>query len=174
MTAARGEWLKLATLPAVPLTVALTWAVTALLRLAPAADPIAYARAGFVVLGVLAATSEYAGGQVRTTLTCTPRRAALHAVKAVVLALATAPVAVVTVALAGAGNPVHLVLVTVLGAAAGIVLRHALAAVTVLLGYYYAAGPLLAGRVDDSLWLPAAWAAGAQALAVVTFVRRDA
>lgn len=174
MTVARGEWLKLATLPAIPLTVALTWAVTGLLSLAADVDPVDYTRAGFVVLGVLAATSEYADGQIRTSLTCAPRRIRLHAVKAGVLALATAPVAAVTVALAGTGNPAHLVLVTVLSAAAGTVVRHALAAVTVLLGYYYAVGPLLAGRVDDALWLPAAWTAGAQALAVVTFARRDA
>lgn len=173
MTTARAELLKLATLPALALTVALTWAVTTLIALV-GQDPVPLARAGFLVLGVLAATSEYDGGQIHTTLLCTPRRARLQLTRTLVLTLATVPVAVVTVLIAGTGNPVYLVLTTVLAAAVGTLLRHALAAVVVVLGYYYVLGPFVRDRFDDSLWLPAGWTVVALIAATVAVSRRDA
>lgn len=176
MSTARAELLKLATLPALLLTVALTWAVTTLITLAAVGDPdpVPLARAGFLVLGVLAASSEYEGGQLRTTLLGTPRRARLQLVKALVLALVAGPVAIVTVLIAGTGNPGHLVLITLIAAGVTTVLRHALAGVVVTIGYYFVLSPLLHDRVDDSLWLPVCWALGIGLAATVTVVHRDA
>ena len=176
MNTARAELLKLATLPALALTVALTWAVTLLMALVArdGPDPVPLARAGFLVLGVLAATAEYDDGQRHTTLLCTPRRARLQLTRTLVLALAAVPVAVVTVLIARTGSPVYLVLTTVLAAAVGTLLRHALAAVVVVLGYYYVLGPFVRDRFDDGLWLPAGWAAVAVLAATVAVVRRDA
>jgi hypothetical protein len=170
VSTARAELIKLVTLPALPLTVLLTWAVTAVLGLAPDAGPIRYARAGFVVLGVLAVTSEYDGGQLRTSLLCMPRRLKLLAVKVLVLGLASVPAAVVTVLIARAGDAAHLVSTALLAAAVATVLRGAVPAVAVLLGYYYVLVPLLRDPVGDSVWLPVA----ALLVAAVTFVRRDA
>jgi ABC-2 type transport system permease protein len=170
VSTARAELIKLVTLPALPLTVLLTWAVTAALALLPDAGPIRYARAGFVVLGVLAAASEYDGGQLRTSLLCTPRRLRLLAVKMLVLGLATVPVAVVTVLVAGGGAPLRLVSTVLLAAAVATVLRSAVAAVAVLLGYLYLLVPFVELPIDDGLWLPAA----ALVVAGVAFVRRDA
>ena len=170
MSTVRAELIKLVTLPALPLTVLLTWAVTAVLGLAPDAGPIRYARAGFVVLGVLAVTSEYDGGQIRTSLLCTPRRLELLAVKALVLGLTTTPAAVVTVLIAGTGDAVQLVSTALLAAAVATVLRGAVPAVAVLLGYYYVLVPFLRDPVDDGPWLPVA----ALLVAAAVFVRRDA
>lgn len=175
MTTARAELLKLVTLPALALTVGLTWGLTALLALvAGDADPIPYVRAGFLVLGVLAASSEYEGGQLRTTLLCVPRRLRLQGVKALVLGLATLPVAVVTVLVAGTGDPGYLIVITLLAAGVATLLRHAVAAVVVVLGYYYVLGPFVRDRFDDGLWLPAAWTLTVLLAATAAVVRRDA
>ena len=175
MNTARAELLKLASLPAVALAAGLTWGLTALLALvADGTDPIPYVRAGFLVLGVLAASSEYEGGQLRTTLLGTPRRARLQVVKALALALVATPVAVVTVLIAGTGDAAYLVLVTLLAAGVTTVLRHALAGVVVVLGYYYVLGPFVRDRFDDGLWLPAAWTLAVLLAAAAAVVRRDA
>lgn len=175
MSTARAELLKLVTLPALALTVGLTWALTASLRLvAGGADPIPFARAGFLVLGVLAAASEFDGGQLRTTLLGTPRRVRLQVVKALVLVLATLPVAAVTVLVAGTGDPVRLVLTTLLAAGVATVVRHPVAAVVVVFGYYYVLGPFVRDRFADGLWLPAAWTLAALLAGTVAVVRRDA
>jgi ABC-2 type transport system permease protein len=78
------------------------------------------------------------------------------------------------VLIAGTGDPAYLVLTTVLAAAVGTLSRHALAAVVVVLGYYYVLGPFVRDRVDDSLWLPAGWTVVAVLAATVAVVRRDA
>lgn len=176
MNTARAELLKLATLPAVLLTVALTWAVTLLIVLAAAGDPdpVPLVRAGFLVLGVLAASSEYEGAQLRTTLLGTPRRVHLQLVKTLVLALAAVPVAVVTVLIAGTGDAAYLVVITLIAAGVATVLRHALAGIVVVLGYYFVLSPFLRDRVDDSPWLPVCWALGVLLAATVTVARRDA
>jgi len=196
VNATRAELIKLVTLPALSLTVVLTWAVTAALVLALDAGPesIRYARAGFVVLGALAAASEYDDGQLRTSLVCSPRRLELLAVKALVLGLAATAVAVVTVLIAGAGDVLiagagdvliagagdiliagagdvaELVLTVLLAAAVATVLRGAVPAVAVILGYYYVLGPFVEDWLVDGPWLPAA----AFLIAAATFVRRDA
>lgn len=150
MTAAvHAELRKLASLPAIWWTVALSTAVTALLTTGHV-DPVGYAQVGFLLLGALATTSEYAG-QAATSLLCVPGRVQLLAAKAVSLALLTIPVAT-TVALIG-GSParagVYLVLTALFAAATGVLLRGGVATVAVLLGHYVVAGPLLGAD-----WLP--------------------
>ncbi len=175
MSAARAELLKLATLPALALTAGLTWGLTVLLALvAEGADPIPYARAGFLVLGVLAASSEYEGGQLRTTLLCVPRRARQQLARALALALVATPVAVVTVLIAGTGDAAYLVLITLLAAGVATLLRHAVAGVVVVLGYYFVLGPFVRDRFDGGLWLPAAWTLAVLLAAALAVARRDA
>ena len=176
MSTARAELLKLLTLPALALTVALTVAVTVLLAAASAggAELIPYARAGFLVLGVLAATSEYDDGQIRTTLLGTPGRLPWQLVRTAVLAAAATPVALTVVLVAGAGSPGYLVLTALIGASAGTVLRRPLPAIVLLFGYYYALGPVLRPRVDDGLWLPVGWTVAAVLAASWSLTRRDA
>jgi ABC-2 type transport system permease protein len=170
LAAARAELIKLVTLPALALTVVLTWAVTAGLALLPEPGEtgIRYARAGFVAFGALAAASEYAGGQLRSSLLCLPRRLELQAVKVLVLALAVLPVAVVTVLLAGTGDVLPLALAALFASAVATLLRGAVPAVAVVLGYYYVLDPFV--RFEPGPWLPA----GALVAAAVVFARRDA
>ncbi|MEU7885033.1 hypothetical protein AB0B54_06000 [Microbispora bryophytorum] len=138
---------------------------------------IGYAQAGFVVLGVLAACSEYTGGQIRTTLTAMPRRALQLTAKHLALAIVVFPAAASTAAsgvvltagvLGGTAAPVtsdhvagalsgvtaYLALTTLIGAAVGALVRRTLAAVVVLLGYLFVAGPLLRDHVPAAKYLP--------------------
>ncbi|MDR7275462.1 hypothetical protein [Catenuloplanes atrovinosus] len=183
-----AESMKLWTLPSLRLTVLLTLASTGLLRWAagePGALPLTYTQAGFLILGVLAASSEHeAGGQFRSTLLAVPRRAPLLAAKAVTLAAATLPAAAAAALTCGLGVPAtaYLVLTTLLAAASTVVIRHAVPAVLPLLLVYFIASPLLRDRLAD--WLPGdpgdlgpalpAWTLTAAAIAAVTFHRRDA
>ncbi|MEV4198273.1 hypothetical protein [Micromonospora globbae] len=211
MNVARAELRKLLTLPSLRLTALLTWAATLLLayayayadRDAPLGDaalaPLGYTQAGFLVLGVLAAASEYEeGGQIHTTLLAMPRRLPLHVVKALTLGAVTLPVAAVTAATstlpAGGATwtpaaTAYLTLTTLLAAAVAGVVRRAVPAAILLLGLYFIAGPLLRARPGGiAAYLPdtaaldpprgaaatVAWTAAALALAALTFHRRDA
>ena len=164
----RAEILKLVTLPASGGTVLAAWFVAAGLAVVPNANPIAYAQAGFVVLGVLAVTSEYSGGQVRTSLISVPRRVGLMAAKGLALTSAAAPAAAVSVLVsrlvrpAATGSGVasgigYLTLVALLSAAVAALTRRSLPALTVLLGWFFIATPLLrehvppAGRPSEPL-----------------------
>ncbi|MEU6425539.1 ABC transporter permease [Microbispora sp. NPDC046973] len=189
-----AELSKLVSLPATWLTLGGTLVLNALLAIAftiaglrgatgtrSAADiglaSIGYAHAGFVILGVLAACSEYAGGQIRTTLTAMPRRALQFTAKHVALAIVVLPAAAVTAAsgvalaagaLGGTAAPVtsarvaeplsgataYLALTTLIGAAVGALARRTLAAVVVQLGYLFIAGPLLRDHVSAAKYLP--------------------
>jgi ABC-2 type transport system permease protein len=212
----KAEVRKLLTLPSLRLTVVLTWAGAVLMALLPAAAALGYVQSGFLVLGVLAAASEYqAGGQIRTTLLAMPRRLPLQGVKVAALTVVTLPVAaaaalVVTVlppwaaghpALTGpvAGDAAratgYLVLTTLLAAAVGGLVRHAVPAVLVVLSCYFVAGPILRARSgglaawlpDSAAWLTgpgrlpgmgltaaAMWTAAAVMAAALAFHRRDA
>ncbi|MEV5768001.1 hypothetical protein AB0L34_25975 [Micromonospora sp. NPDC052213] len=214
MNSARAELRKLLTLPSLRLTALLTWTATLLLtfvyasaesRGEPLGDdaalaPLGYTQAGFLVLGVLAAASEYQeGGQIRTTLLATPRRLPLQAVKALALGAVTLPVAVATAATstlpAGGATwmpaaTAYLTLTTLLGAAVASVVRRAVPAVILLLGLYFIAGPLLRARPGTiaAAYLPDTaalnpsrgaaatiiWTLSALTLAALTFHRRDA
>ncbi|MEV4810889.1 hypothetical protein [Micromonospora avicenniae] len=213
MNIARAELRKLLTLPSLSLTALLTWTANLLLTYAYASAesrgeppddaaaliPLGYTQAGFLVLGVLAAASEYQGGnQVHTTLLAMPRRLPLQAVKALALAALALPVAAATAAVSAlpAGGAtwvpaatVYLTLTTLLGAAVAGVVRRAVPAVVLLLGLYFIAGPLLRAQSGTSAaYLPdtaaldpyrgaaatIVWTLSALTLAALTFHRRDA
>lgn len=188
-----AEASKLATLPAVRWTLLATGALSILFtvlfsvvykRTTPASslslldvtvEPIPYVQAGFLILGVLAITSEHAG-TIRTTLTTTPQRVRVYLTKAGALTLYTLPAAVVISAISvvigrtilgdTAGVPatgavlerlatvsVYLVLVALIAYAVATVLRRELAAVALVLGYFFIAGPLLRQHATLN-WLP--------------------
>ncbi|WP_169978865.1 ABC transporter permease [Microbispora sp. H10836] len=138
---------------------------------------ISYAQAGFVILGVLAACSEYTGGQIRTTLTAMPRRALQFTAKHLALAIVVFPAAAITAAsgvaltagvlgdtaapvtsgrVAGAlsGVTAYLALTALISAAVGALVRRTLAAVVVLLGYFFIVGPLLRDHTPAAKYLP--------------------
>ncbi|MCY7567925.1 ABC transporter permease [Bacillus safensis] len=125
-----------------------------------------YLQAGFIILGVLAACSEYMGGQIRTTLTTIPWRGFQLSTKYLALAIVTIPMAFMIVgsgvlyafimlkdtalvieidvmikALVGATG--YLTLTTLLSAAIGSLFRRTTPALAVLLGHYFIVGPLL-------------------------------
>ncbi|MEU4555378.1 hypothetical protein [Micromonospora violae] len=212
MNTVRAELCKLLTLPSLRLTALLTVAANLLLTYAyataesrgePLGDdaalaPLGYSQAGFLVLGVLAAASEYQeGGQLRTTLLAMPRRLPLQGAKALALAALTLPVAAATAATStvpadGVGwvpaATGYLTLTTLLGAAVAGVVRHAVPAVVLLLGLYFIAGPLLRAKLSSSAaYLPdtaaldpsggaaatITWTLAALMLAALTFHVRD-
>jgi hypothetical protein len=214
--AARAEFLKLLTLPALYLAVLGTWTLTLVvdgaLIAAATQDPsgagsaldgglgtVGYAQAGFLVLGALAVTSEYQGGQIRTSLICVPRRAELLVIRGIVLALACVPVAATTViasvllARAGPTTPAavspmaqaigYLILTSVFASAVASLIRSTLPTIAVLLGYYFVAGPLiraLGPGAEHTAWGPdrpqaaVAWTLVTITAAAITFRRRDA
>ncbi|MBM0231133.1 hypothetical protein JNW91_04105 [Micromonospora sp. STR1_7] len=213
MNTVRAELRKLLTLPSLRLTVLLTWTANLMVTYAYAAAesrgesigdnaalaPLGYTQAGFLVLGVLAAASEYQeGGQIRTTLLAMPRRRHLQAAKALALAALTLPVAAATAATStlpadGAtwtpAATAYLTLTTLLGAAVAGVVRRAVPAVVLLLGLYFIAGPLLRARsaasasylpdtaaLDPSRGATASiiWTLSALTLAALSLHRRDA
>lgn len=128
---ARAELTKLATLPSIVLTVAATVVATTGLSYIAARsvrgaldsgsglvvqpftpesagfDALGFGQVGMIALGVLAMSSEYTGGQIRSSLASVPSRGLLLAVKAAVLALVAVlvavPTAVASFALAQAG-----------------------------------------------------------------------
>jgi ABC-2 type transport system permease protein len=191
----RAEVIKLVTLPAVFVTVLTAGIVSAALSVVPDADVVGYAQAGFVVLGVLAVTSEYSGGQVRTSLVSVPRRIELLTAKALALTSASVPAAAVIMTAsrlvarfttAQRAGPLtasrivaavaYLALVALLAAGVAALTRRTTPALVVLLGYFFVAAPLLrehappAGRVSAPL---VAGTLVAVAAAMVTFHARD-
>lgn len=118
----RSEITKLMTLRSILVTIGITVACVATLgyvygrstrSLIDAGDPavagfnsasaglnaISYGQIGIIVLGVLVATSEYAGGQIRVSLAAVPNRNLFLTAKATALLLASLAVAVPTVVL---------------------------------------------------------------------------
>ncbi|MDU4697397.1 MAG: ABC transporter permease [Paenibacillus sp.] len=125
-----------------------------------------YLQVGFMILGILAASSEYNGGQIRTTLAAMPWRGLQFTTKHIALAIITIPAAFLMVAssllytwirvregaagfeidamievLAGATG--YLTLSTLLSAAIGALLRRTTPALVILLGYDFIISPLL-------------------------------
>lgn len=131
-----------------------------------------YLQAGFVMLGILAACSEYAGGQIRTTLTTMPWRGAQLFAKHLALAIITIPAAFIMVA-SGVlytfimmrdtvavieidtiiktviGATGYLTLTTLLSSAMGAVLRRTTPALVIMLGYYYVVSPLVSDYLSS-------------------------
>ena len=237
----RSEWTKLRTLRStwwctavyVLVVGSFAWLAAATTRSAPTADSavgvvltgFAFGQVVLVVLGVLAVTSEFAGGSALSSLVAVPRRTRLLAAKTVVV---TAWAALVTVLLVAgcvlaartlvavpggvsSGDPEVLrsaglqvagaVLVTVLAAGLGAVLRSTAGALGLGVALVFVGPPALAlagGRTAELLSqaLPAlrvgedsflavpttwpvglavagAWAAGAWAAGAVLLERRD-
>ncbi|WP_229071148.1 hypothetical protein [Actinoplanes sp. DH11] len=161
----RAEVAKLGTLPSVWITLTLTWAVTLLLRLAELPGSVlVHTQAGFLVLGVLAATQEHdRGRQIHATLLAMPRRATLTMAKALALLALTVPFAAVTAATAGApGAAGYLTFATLAACGAGLILRHGVVAAGVVLTAYLIVVPLVRARLPDvAAVLPAGPVTGA-------------
>lgn len=183
-----AETAKLWSLPAAHLTVLGTVVASAVLAIAFGVAgstgvldiglaPVGYGQAGFVVLGVIAVTSEYSGGQIRTTLTAMPRRITQHLAKLVSLTLFAVTAAVVTVVtdvvVAGfvvgdegvlppfaaalravSGAAAYLTLTALLSAAVATVVRRTVPAVAGMLVHYFVIGPLLRDRAGFAAYLP--------------------
>lgn len=124
-----------------------------------------YLQAGFIILGIIAACSEYIGGQIRTTLATIPWRGIQLSMKHLALAIITVPAAFIiaasgvlytfmmmrdtaavieidTMIEAVAGATGYLTLTTLLSAAIGALLRRTTPSLVGLLGYYYIVSPL--------------------------------
>lgn len=183
-----AETTKLWSLPATHLTALGTLVASAMLAIAFGAAgrpggttvldaglaPAGYTQMGFIILGVVAVTSEYSGGQLRTTLTAMPRRTTQHLAKLVSLAQFALLAAVITVlasivvagvvvgdqaslteALRGIGGAAgYLTLTTLLSAAVAAIVRRTIPALAGLLVHYFIAGPLLRDRTDFATYLP--------------------
>lgn len=136
---------------------------------------LAFAQLAFGVLGVLAISSEYGTGAIRTTFAVAPRRRHVLAAKAGVLALVTVPLALVvsfasfqigqallgstggsvTLSTPGAltavlGSAGYLVAITLLGFGLGAVIRHSAGAISALTSLVLVV-PMITGA------LPAPW-----------------
>jgi len=189
--ALHAEVLKLLSLPGTYFTLLGTLGVSVILAIAfsrQGVSPVGYAQAGFIVLGVIAVTSEYSGGQIHRTLTALPRRIALHLSKMAALLIVAVPAAGLTALVCGplseaAGASAYLALTTVLAAAVATVLRRSVPAVAGLLGYYFIAGPLLRDRAAFAAYLPdlgshhlvvLGWVLLAVGVSAMVFRRRDA
>ncbi|MGW4498228.1 hypothetical protein ACWENR_06370 [Micromonospora sp. NPDC004336] len=181
---AAAELIKLRTLPAVAGTVGATvLGVPGLALVLDAATPeppgnpaasatdvaiqaIGYGQVGLILLGVLAAATEYSGRQIHTTVRSVPDRPLLAAGKVVAhvaVAAATAVLAVVALAFLGgrgapagplAGAAAYLLLISMLAYAVALLTRDAVTALAIMLGFVYVASPLLARVTTVAGYLP--------------------
>ncbi|PZG21289.1 ABC transporter permease [Micromonospora craterilacus] len=188
--AVSAELIKLCGLPAVLAatlgTVAAATVISAALAASPMdpAEPTAivrqavpYLQVGTIVLGILSAGTEYAGGQIRTTLTALPDRPLLLAGKAIAYLLWAAGTAAAALAAglltagttlavrdvpgSAAGTPWtivgaagYLVLIGLLGQAVAVLTRSLVPALVVLLGLLLVVSPLLGGVTEQARYLP--------------------
>lgn len=137
---------------------------------------ISYIQAGFIILGITASCSEYAGGQIRATFTAMPRRSLQLVAAHLALTIIVIPAAIITAAsgvliavivldasasfdpgsavsiLAGVTG--SLCLTTLISAAIGVLLRRTLPAAAVVLGYYFIVGPLLREHTSYAKYFP--------------------
>jgi hypothetical protein len=144
-------------------------------------DGFAFAQLAFGVLGVLAVSSEYGTGMIRTTFTAAPRRGGVLAAKGLVvgavslvlgegfafaafllaqrmlaphgLAISMADPGVLRAVTAAGG---YLMALALLGLGLGAVVRHTAGAVTLLFGLVFLA-PVLAEAVSHDGSPPSAW-----------------
>ncbi len=183
--AVRAESSKLWSLQAIWLLLAGTLAVTIVLSIAFAANAqfgpgsvnvldygvvaIGWTQVGFFLVGVIAATSEYIGGQIRTTLIATPDRvgqrlAATIALAPVVFVAGTMTVIIsITTVLLTTGMSLpdvdlalaaqltlsaaaYLTLMALLSSALGFLIRKAIPAAAILLVYLLIVSPFLQGH----------------------------
>ncbi len=189
-----AELIKLRTLPAVVLAAVgtvLAGGAVAVLLAASAAEysadlstvelalrAVPFVQVGIVLLGVLPAGHEYAGGQFRTSLVAVPGRWRFAAAKAVAAVSVLAVVAVVGVAaslggatlglrLAGGaptgdgvavwpllGACAYLTLVGLLSHAVAVLVRHLVPALVAMLTVVLVVSPLLGTMTEQARWLP--------------------
>jgi ABC-2 type transport system permease protein len=150
----------------------------------PTFDPISASTGGYVlaqlalgVLGVLAVTSEYSTGMIRTTFTAAPQRRAVIAAKAVVFGAASFAIGAVmslftflvgqailghrgvSLGAPGAlrvviGIGLYLALLGILAVGLGTIIRRSAGAIAVLIGVLFvlpALTPLLPGSIRDTV-----------------------
>jgi hypothetical protein len=169
---------KLITLPSLAVTVALTWAVTGLLRMAgPPGGVVPYAQVGVLVLGALAAGHEYqGGGQIRASLLAVPRRAVLAVAKPVALVVTAGPAVLGAALLAGEpGATGGLLLDLLLAAGVATIVRHPVGATAGTLIAYRMVVPLIRAHLPELALPPGpVWSAAIVAGAAVIFCRREA
>jgi integral membrane protein len=172
MAVIAAEWRKLG-LPGIWLVAALTvagsWGLTALMSRSDSPEQAlhtvpGFAVLGFILLGVMAATGEYAGRQIATTCTAMPRRLPVLAAKLLTvtatLAIAATPAAggmrllVPDVECSVPGVVTHFVAMGLMGYAAALVLRQLVPALTTALVLLVLAGPVLQPLTRLVDWLP--------------------
>ncbi|MFI5490795.1 hypothetical protein [Micromonospora echinaurantiaca] len=182
---AAAELIKLRTLPAVAAAVGATLlGVPGLALVLQAAAPkppgdaaasaatdagiqaIEYGQVGLILLGVLAAATEYSGRQIHTTLKSVPDRPLLAAGKTVAHLMTAAVTAVLAVAALASvseretsigpllGAVAYLLLISVLAYAVALLTRDVLAALVIMLGLVYVASPLLTRVTTAARYLP--------------------
>ncbi|GIJ35979.1 hypothetical protein ACIBQ2_28045 [Micromonospora sediminimaris] len=138
---------------------------------------VPYLQAGTISLGVLAVGTEYADGQIHTTLLCVPDRLAVPAAKTIAylawaagtvvaalavglltarIALATRDVPVVTDGFPWTvvGAAVHLALIGLLGLAFAALLRAVVSALVVTLSLVLVVSPVLDAVTPHARYLP--------------------
>ncbi|SJN12076.1 ABC transporter integral membrane protein [Leucobacter sp. 7(1)] len=185
-----AELIKLRTLPVIAATVFATIGTAITLSAAIAASStvaisgvqvtratIPFVQIGVILLGVLAVATEYQGGQIRTTLTATPRRLSTLTGKSLaflVTAVVTSGVAVgagwvtatITLSvrhLAAAGEAslwpivgvaVYLALIGSLAFALTVLLRSLIPPLVTMLSLVLIVSPLASGLTEHTRWLP--------------------
>lgn len=185
-----AELIKLRTLPAIAATVFATIGTAVVLSAAIAASstvPISavevtlatvpFIQIGVILLGVLSVATEYQGGQIRTTLTGTPRR--LIAVGGKGLAFLVTAVVTSGLAVAGswltatimlsakglavtdhtslwptAGAAAYLVLIGSLAFAVTVLLRSLIPPLVTMLSLVLIVSPIVSGLTEHARWLP--------------------
>lgn len=136
-----------------------------------------FVQVGMILLGVLPVAQEYAGSQVRTSLTAVPHRGRLLAAKSAATVLVAVVTAAVTVAVtfaaallvvrsaSGSESPArglgvlagavgYLVLIAMLAYAIALLLRHLVPALVTGLALVVIASPVLAAQTERARWLP--------------------
>jgi ABC-2 type transport system permease protein len=201
----RSEWTKLRTVRSTPLSLLAAFAVAVAGGLFSATgrahdyptwstaekaafdpvnlsfDGLAFAQLAFAVIGVLAISSEYTTGQIRTTFAVTPRRHSVLGAKALVLGVVALVIGELLSlvsflvaqlglrsihlnvslgdgsalrAVAGAG--VYLVALTLLGLGLGAIIRHTAGAVSAVFGLIFVV-PLVAANISGWVSWPSKW-----------------
>lgn len=178
---ATAELVKLSGLPAAAATALVTVVAgaifTAVLVRADLTATAALTRAvpflqvGPILLGILAAATEYAGRQIATTLTVTPHRLLLLAGKAVAYLIAAIATSVTTIG-AGlvtarlvrpasgmevwpqVGAAAYLTLIGLLSLGSATLLRSLAPPLTSMLVLVLIVSPVLSGHAEQARWLP--------------------
>ncbi|WP_112266738.1 ABC transporter permease [Lentzea terrae] len=159
-----AELRKLATLPAVHSTVAITVLATPGLALAAGFRAVEYGQLGLILVGVLTAAGEYGGKQIRTSLVCVPNRPLLLSGKVLAYLAVATPTTLFTGALSIVaaevpatelpGTAVYLIMIGLLALAIAVLLRSVAGAVATLTTLVLVVSPLLAAATDAAEYLP--------------------